>query len=179
MFMSTVSQKQAVVNEVSSILGSSFDPNTPAREQLTDSQLKTIKANIVSGIINGSIDFKKDTSNESEIARYVSGMVSNHLRKAKELNGGSKYEPQSTGRGSRDPQISELNKLLNTYDKGTSEYSQIVEAIEARKAVLAEQKAEAAKAKKKEKELQSINFDALPADLQNLANDLVSETNAQ
>jgi hypothetical protein len=180
MFMSNViSQKTAVVNEVKSILGSSYDSSMPARDQLTDEQLKTIKFNIVQGIISGTVDFKKDTSDEKAIARYVSGMVSNHLRKAKELNGNQKYTPESTGRGSRDPQISELNKLLKTYTEGTPEFNQIVEAINARKSELASERAEALKAKKKEKELSSIDMDALPEGLKHLANDLVSEINAQ
>lgn len=177
--MSTISQKQAVVNEVKSVLGSSFDPSSPARDQLSNSQLKTIKSNIVFSIMNGSVDYKKDTTDQSEITRYVSGMVSNHLRKAKDLNGGKPYQPQSTGRGSRDPQISELNKLLSTYEKNTEEYTQILQAIEERKTLLAEQKAAKQKENKKQKNLKSINFDALPENLQNLANDLVGETNAQ
>lgn len=176
--MSTISQKESVVNQVKSILGSSFDPSIPAREQLDEDQLKTVKANIVSGILAGSVDFKKETTDEKEISRYVSGMVSNHLRKAKELNGGNTYAPQSTGRGSRDPQISELNKLIKTYTEGTEEYNQIVTAIEARKAELAVERNSAAKERKKAKELSSINMDVLPEGLKDLAQNLVSEANA-
>ena len=58
----SISQKQSVVNEVKSVLGSSFDPNTPARDQLTDDQLKTVKANVVAGIVAGSVEFKKETT---------------------------------------------------------------------------------------------------------------------
>ena len=177
--MNKISQKDSVVNEVKAILGSNFDPNTPAREQLTDDNLKTIKSNVVAGIISGTVEFKKSTSDEKEIARYVSGMVSNHLRKAKELNGGVKYNPQSTGRGSRDPQISELNKLLKTYSEDAPEYTQIQEAINERKAVLAAERAAKAAENKKQKNLSSIDINALPEELKNLANDLVSETNAQ
>lgn len=177
--MSTISQKDSVVNEVKSILGSSFDASTPAREQLSNDQLKTVKSNIVAGIIAGSVDFKKETTDEKEISRYVSGMVSNHLRKAKELNGGTPYNPQSTGRGSRDPQISELNKLLKTYNEGTEEFNQIVTAIESRKSELAAERASAAKQKKKAKELNSLDMNALPENLKGLANDLVSEVSTQ
>lgn len=177
--MSAVSQKQAVTDQVKLALGSSFDPSTPARDQLTDDQLKTIKANIVAGIINGTIEFKKDTSDEIEVARYVSGMVSNHLRKAKDLNGGTIYNPQSSGKGSRDPQISELNKLLKTYSEGSEEYNQIVQAINARKTELVAERAEQAKTNKKQKDLSSIDFDALPPGLQHLAENLVGEINAQ
>jgi len=178
MFMS-ISQKDAVVNEVKSILGSSFDPSTPARDQLNDDHLQIIKSNVVSGIINGSVEFKKETSDEKEIARYVSGMVSNHLRKAKELNGGTQYTAQSSGRGSRDPQISELNKLLKTYSEGTDEFNQIVSAIESRKAEFTAERTEQNKSKKKAKELSSIDMDVLPEGLKELAHNLVSQANAQ
>ena len=177
--LNKISQKQAVVNEVNNVLGSTYNPSVPARDQLSDDQLKTIKANISAAIINGTVEFRKRNCTPEEISRYVSGMVSNHLRKAKDLNGGKAYVPESSGRGSRDAQIQELNKLLKTYTEGSDEYIQIVEAINTRKSVLASERAEAAKAKKKQKDLNSIDFDALPEGLQHLANDLVGEINAQ
>jgi len=170
-----ISQKEAVVNEVKSILGSSFDPSTPVKEQLSKDQINTLKSNVVSGIVNGNVSFNKDTTDSKEVARYVAGMVSNHFRKAKELNGGSTYSPQSTGRGSRDSQVSELNKLLKTFEENTEEYNQVVEAIALRKAVLASEKSELLKEKRKKKELASIDTEALPESLRNLATSLVSE----
>lgn len=175
-FMS-ISQKDSVVNEVKAVLGSSYDTNKPAKEQLSDDQMKTVKANVVKGIIDGDVAFKKDTSDEKEIARYVSGMVSNHMRKAKELNGGNTYSPQTSGKGSRDPQVAELSKLLKTYTEGTDEYNQILSAIESRKEEIAAEKAAAAKEKKKQKELSSINMDSLPENLQDLASNLVDQVN--
>jgi len=170
-----ISQKEAVVNEVKSILGSSFDPSLPAKGQLTSDQLSAVKSNIVDGIVNGSVTFNKDTSDVKEVSKYVSGMVSNHFRKSKELNGGNSYTPQSAGRGSRDSQISELNKLLKTFPEGSEEYEQVVLAIGSRKNELASLKVKVAKEKRKQKELAAINTSALPAHLQNLANSLVSE----
>ncbi len=172
--MSTISQKEAVLNEVKSILGSHFDPSIPAKGQLSIDQLSTLKFNVVAGIVSGAVSFNKDTTDEKEIARYVSGMVSNHFRKAKELNGGGSYTPQSTGRGSRDSQVSELNKLLKTFDEGSVEHSQITAAISARKLEISAEKAIQAKERKKKKELSSINTDVLPEGLKNLANSLVS-----
>jgi hypothetical protein len=173
--MSTFSQKEAVVNEVHAILGSNFDPSIPAKEQLTSEHIATIKANVVAGIINGSVAFNKDTTDEKEIARYVSGMVSNHFRKAKELNGGNTYTPQSTGRGSRDSQISELNKLLKTLDEGSEGYNEVVAAINHRKQELAVEKAAMVAEKRKQKELESINPEFLPDNLRELASTLVSD----
>ena len=174
--MTTISQKAAVLNEVKSILGSNFDSTKPAKIQLTAEQIKTIKSNVVDGIINGSVVFGKDTTDSKEIARYVSGMVSNHFRKSKELNGGEQYNPQSTGKGSRDSQVSELNKLLKTFDEGSDEYKQITEAIAARKNQLVAEKVEQMKEKKIKKELSSINTDVLPEGLKSLANSLVSNS---
>lgn len=173
--MSTT-QKQSVVNSIKSILGSSFDPNQPARDQLTPDQLKQVKEEVLNGIKAGEIDFKKDLPDDKELSRYVSGMVSNHLRKAKELNGGETYVPQSTGRGSRDPQISELNKLASTYTEGSEEYNQIISAIESRKVELTAERELAAKSRKKAKELNSINMDELPEELKSLANSLVNNS---
>ncbi len=172
--MSTISQKDAVLNEVKSILGSNFDPSLPAKGQLSTHQISTLKTNVVAGIIDGSVTFNKDTTDEKEIGRYVSGMVSNHFRKAKELNGGSSYTPQSTGRGSRDSQVGELNKLLKTFDEGTDEHNQITAAISARKLELSAEKVIEVKERKKQKELSSINTEALPEGLKNLANSLVN-----
>lgn len=169
----SISQKEAVLNEVKSILGSNFDPSLPAKDQLTASQISTLKDNVVAGIIAGAVSFNKDTTDEKEIGRYVSGMVSNHFRKAKELNGGDSYAPQSTGRGSRDSQISELNKLLKTFEEGSDEFNQVAEAIAARKAELSVEKSEQSKEKKKQKELSSINTDVLPEGLRELAHSLV------
>ena len=171
---STVSQKQSVVDAVTKVLGSSFSSTTPARDQLSDDQLSQVKAFVTAAIISGGVEYSKDITDEKEVSKYVSGMVSNHLRKAKELNGGSTYAPQSTGRGSRDAQISELNKLLKTYSEGSAEYGQILDAISSRKAELASEKAETFKEKKKVKELSSINMEALPENLRSLANDLVN-----
>ena len=174
--MSQFSQKEAVLNEVKSILGPSFNPSTPAKDQLSKDQISTLKTNVTAGIVDGSISFNKDTTDPKEIARYVAGMVSNHFRKTRELNGGNSYSPQSTGKGSRDSQISELNKLLKTFSEGSEEYTQVVEAIAARKSVLATEKAVHLKEKRKQKELAAINTDALPENLKDLANSLVSES---
>lgn len=173
--MSAMSQKESVIFQVKAVLGNSFDQLTPARNLLTDDQLSVIKENIFNGIIAGTIDFGKEVTDHKELQRYVSGMVSNYLRKAKELNGGSDYSPQSNGRGSRDAQVSELNKLLKTYTEGTEQYSQIQLAIEERKAALVAERTTVVKEKKKVKEFESINLDVLPENLKSLASTLVNQ----
>lgn len=172
--MATISQKQAVVNGVKFVLGNTFSATVSAREQLSTEQLIQVKSYVTSQIMSGSVEYSKDYSDEKEVSKYVSGMVSNHLRKAKELNGGESYVPQSTGRGSRDETITELNKLLKTYAEGTEEYKQILEAISSRKNEIAAEKAVVYKEKRKAKELSSINLEALPESLKTLATSIVS-----
>lgn len=172
--MSKLSQKEAVVNEVKSILGSNFNINLPAKDQLTTDQLTILRNNIVDGIINGNISYNKDVTDSEVIKKYVPGMISNHFRKSKDLNGGNAYTPQSTGRGSRDSQISELNKLLATMEKDTEEYSQVVEAIASRKDELLLAKTEHQKEKRKQREFASIDKEILPENLRTLADSLIS-----
>jgi hypothetical protein len=66
-------------------------------------------------------------------------MVDNHLRKAKELNGGVRYSPQQpiTGRGKRDPQLVNLKRLKNNYSSKSPEYHKVQEAIAIRETELA------------------------------------------
>ncbi|CAB4125367.1 hypothetical protein UFOVP53_120 [uncultured Caudovirales phage] len=173
--MEFVSQKDSVVNEVKAILGSNFSSSVSVRDQLTDDQLDIIKNNVFQGIINGSISYTKELSDEKEVFKYASGMVSNYLRKAKELNGGVTYVPSATTSGSRDAQLSELNKLLKSYTEGSDEFNQISEAVEARKAAITLEKTSTIKEKKKSKEFESINMDALPEGLKNLASSLVNQ----
>jgi hypothetical protein len=173
--MELVSQKDSVVNEVKAILGSAYSPNVSVRELLNDNQLTIIRSNILSGIINGTITYGKEITDEKEVQKYVSGMVSNYFRKSKELNGGNLYAPTTTGSGSRDAQIVELTKLYKSYVEGSPEFLQIQEAIATRKAFLESQKVVIVKEKKKNKEFESINMDALPEGLKNLASSLVNQ----
>lgn len=81
-------QKQSVVDEVLLALPGFALHKDNAILHLTNQQLENIKANIMNGIINGTIDYSKDVNNHSEIRTYARSMVMNHLKKAKELNGG-------------------------------------------------------------------------------------------
>lgn len=175
--MSTkISQKDAVVNEVKAILGASFDPSLPAKDQLTKDQIGFIKSNIITGIVGGLISYGADENNAQGVSTYVSGMISNHFRKAKELNGGEKYVTQSAESGSRDASITALNKLLRTLEEGSDSYVEVQQAIVTRTAELSSFKEEEFKQKKKQKELKAIDTDALPESLRELANSLVSNS---
>lgn len=82
-------QKQAVVELVKAALGSNYNPTEPCRDKLTKDQIEQIRLDIISGINNNTIKYGGDKTGSS-LSRYVIGMITNHLRKTKELNGGKK-----------------------------------------------------------------------------------------
>ena len=95
-----IGQKDAVINAVASILGDRYEAGINARELLSADEITSVKNTVANAILSGSVSYSKDTSDEKAVRRYVAGLVDNHLRKAKELNGGVKYSATTT-RGPR------------------------------------------------------------------------------
>lgn len=162
-------QKEAVVNAVESVLGSNFTSGeTVVKNVINKDQLTQVRQQVFDGIKKGNIAYNGDTTNDKELRRYVNGMIQNHFRKAKELNGGNKYVPATTGTSRRDPQLSNLKKLLKTYEEGSYEHHKILDAIATREAELAEEKKAAAEQRKQQKIIDSIDTSALPEELSNV-----------
>jgi hypothetical protein len=86
-----VGQKDAVVAAVKNELPVFVFGRHVAICVLSAVQLERIKADIANGILNGTIDYSKDRTNRAEVIPYARSMVMNHLKKAKELNGGQAY----------------------------------------------------------------------------------------
>jgi hypothetical protein len=95
-----ISQKDAVINSVTSILGDRYEAGINVRELLSAEEITAVKNSVTEAILNGSVSYSKDISDDKVVRRYVSGLVENHFRKAKELNGGVKYSAATT-RGPR------------------------------------------------------------------------------
>jgi hypothetical protein len=87
-------QKEAVVEEVLLAVPTFVKYKDNAILAISELQLENIKANIMNGIINGIIEYSKDINNHGEVRTYARSMVMNHLKKAKELNGGAALVPQ-------------------------------------------------------------------------------------
>jgi hypothetical protein len=83
------SQKQAVIDEVLTQLPNFQKYVDNAILLLSSGQLERIKGIIHCHIINGHVDYSKDRTNIAEVRTYARSMVMNHLKKAKELNGGT------------------------------------------------------------------------------------------
>lgn len=82
-------QKEAVVRLVKARLGSNYVAGEPCRDKLSKDDIETIRQEIVSGIEKQQIKFGGSKTGK-DLSRYVIGMITNHLRKTKELNGGLK-----------------------------------------------------------------------------------------
>lgn len=89
-------QKDAVVVEVKNQLPNFIPYKDNAILLLSGTQLEIIKTNIYSGIVNSTIDYSKDRTNTAEVRAYARSMVMNHIKKAKELNGGHIYQSTAT-----------------------------------------------------------------------------------
>ena len=168
-------QKQAVVDAVKTILGSSFESGvTLVGDTLTSDQLAAVRDEVLNGVLDGTIKYNGETSDIKIVKRYLNGMIQNHFRKAKELNGGIKYTPTNSGTGRRDSTLLNLKKLLKNYDEGSDKFEQVLIAISNREVELTEERKAAALTRKQDKITASIDTSVLPAELagvvENIAN---------
>lgn len=85
------SQKDAVIEQVIRQLPTFVKYKDNALLLLTKTELDLVKINVAHGILNGEISYGKDLSKPAEVHAYARSMVMNHLKKARELNGGSSY----------------------------------------------------------------------------------------
>jgi hypothetical protein len=85
----SIGQKAAVIQEVLKLLPNFTLNQDIALNELSSSSLETIKNAIALRIMNGEVEYSKDSSNSKEVKAYARSMVMNHMKKARELNGGS------------------------------------------------------------------------------------------
>ncbi len=93
-------QKEAVIAEVMAELPNFVKYQDNAILLLSAQQLETVKQSIYGGITTGVIEYSKDKTNLAEVRSYARSMVMNHLKKAKELNGGHSYVSNTSSPGS-------------------------------------------------------------------------------
>jgi len=140
-----ISQKQAVVDGVKNLLGSSYDPSQPVKNQLTSTQLTSLRDSVVGDIASGVVAYKGIISDMPKVKAYVSSLISNHFRKAKELNGGTSYSPATTKttanssnpktpktKVKNDQVLSDLKVLLSTLQPDSEAYSEVESEISKR-----------------------------------------------
>ena len=148
--MNKVNQKEAVFTAVVNVTGYNGEgPCLPSKEQRSQ-----ISAILFEGFKAETIQLDREF-NDVGLKAYVSGLVSNWLRKDTRLNGGIAYQAKNPGsrQGSTDPQIKAMKVLLSTLTE-ESDRAEVQAHIDAR---LKEINAEKSKV--------SIDFSALPPEL--------------
>lgn len=153
------SQKEAVFNAISSVLGTDLSENK-TRIELSKEQRASVTQIVTAGIAAGKVQFSDEAkakyNTEDKIKGYVAGMVGNWLTKDTRLNGGDKYKAKNPGSraGQGDEQLRNLKALRSTLTEATH-IAAVDEKIKERSEELA-----ASKVKKVE-----VDFSKIPADL--------------
>jgi hypothetical protein len=132
---------------------------------LTKDERGLVHQMVCEGFRNGTIEFEATPANQeklasdSKLSAYVSGLISNWIRKDTRLNGGEKYEIKNPGSraGQSDEQMKTLRALAKQF-AGTDKEAVVHAQIEKRKSELAA-------AKSKSVALTPEQIDALPDDV--------------
>lgn len=154
-----MNQKSAVIAAVSTVLansGLSYEGSS-AKAVMTKEHRAQVNTILFAGFRAGEIELDGDKT-DTELKSYVSGLQSNWLNKAKELNGGVQYAAKNPGSraGSADPQVKALRALLAS-KTDSSERDEIEGYIDSRLQEIGQTK--------KTKTVE-VNFADLPTELQ-------------
>lgn len=169
--MSLQKQNDAVFAATVSVLAErdfAFEDGMNAKEFVTKDDKAAIIAIVTQGIMNKSVAFSDEArakhTTEAQVKSYVGGMVDNHFRKDKRLNGDTKYVTKNPGSrvGSQDEIVKNLRALKTT----TSDASALAEIDGEIATRISELKALKPKSTKKV----TINPDLIPESLQYLLN---------
>jgi hypothetical protein len=153
----SISQKQSVVNAVTTTLGTRYVSTSAVKSILTKEELAAVRSLVLADIQAGNVAIGKNYD-INQLRRYVNGMVDNHLRKAKELNGGTTYHTTGTRKAKtpKDPQLNALKKLAKTLKSDNPEFTKVQAAISARESELNISQPTCTKAPVLDEELQAI-----------------------
>lgn len=157
--MTKQTQKEAVFTAVKNVLAEenvTISDNTNVNDLMTKERRAQVNSILFEGFKNGSIEIT-ELPDDSALKGYVSGLQSNWLRKDKRLNGGIGYVAKNPGSraGSGDASLKAMRALLTSVST-EAEKTEIQGYIDARLTELKVSKIKTV----------SIDFSALPADLQ-------------
>jgi hypothetical protein len=122
--MTKSNQRTACVNAILSVLqdnGVNYELNgeTPVKDVLNDSMKSQVRDLLFAAFRAGQVEYKESfqskVDDDSELKKYISGLVNNWIRKAKEFNNGQIYKAKNPGSraGSTDSKVKEMRKLLS------------------------------------------------------------------
>lgn len=130
---------------------------------LDSDQRKQVVDIVAKGIFNKEVDFSDEAwakhNTFEKIRSYTVGMVSNHLRKDKRLNGGEKYEIKNPGsRASQGDAVLKNMKALKLSLTDPDQIAAVDDAIAKREAELKAEKTKTV----------TIDIDKIPEELRHL-----------
>lgn len=102
-----MNQKDAVFLAIKELKRGAVDTETPV--QLTKQEKKVVEQKLFDGFKKGRVAYNHEMPSDDKLALYVSGLVSNWLRKDKRLNGQRNYVPQRPGSRSMPMQASTID----------------------------------------------------------------------
>jgi len=165
-----LNQKEATYNAIINAIdnaGVSFEDGDVAKDVLTTEMRSEVRETLFTQFRNEEISygegFETKLNDDTELKKYIAGLVSNWVKKDKRLNGNVQYQIQNPGSraGQGDDTIKALRSLIKQL-AATGNEDGLVEAKEALSARQAE--LSAAKAVKST----PINVDAIPEALRYL-----------
>lgn len=166
----SMNQRTATVETILGVLsnrGVDYELNgpTPIAEVLSDKDKAEVRDALFTMFRNGDVSVSESfaetkLNDDSELKKYISGLVNNWIRKAPEFNSSHKYQAKNPGSRAHvgDEQLKEMMKLASQIGQGNDGYEEVMQAITERKAEI-----EATKAKSI-----VINVDAIPEHLRHL-----------
>lgn len=157
-------QRTAVVNTILSVLHErdheyELNGSVSMKDTLTDADRVKIRSILFTAFRAGEIEYKEafasKVADDKELKSYVSGLLNNWVRKAKEFNSGVKHEAKNPGSraGNGDPEIKEMKKLLS-----------ITADPEAKATIQATIDAKLAEIRASKQQV-TVDYDQLPAEL--------------
>lgn len=105
-------QKDAVFNAVAAVRGAT---EFNGAVELSKDERAAVQSALVAGFQAGAIGYQGDAADTAKLTNYVSGLVSNWLRKDKRLNGGTQYVAKNPGTrtGAGDESLKAMRTLLS------------------------------------------------------------------
>lgn len=107
-----VKQKDAVFNAVCTVKGAS---EFTSAVELSKEERASVQSSLIAGFQAGNITYQGDATDSTKLSSYVSGLVSNWLRKDKRLNGNVAYVAKNPGTrtGAGDESLKAMRTLLS------------------------------------------------------------------
>lgn len=90
-----MNQKEAVFEAIKQLKPHEVDKDAPVT--LTKQEKKVVEAKLFDGFRKGRIQYAGEKPSDDRMQLYISGLVSNWLRKDTRLNGHRRYQPQRPG----------------------------------------------------------------------------------